>query len=109
MNPFVITSLQPHESKPIDFESLWPTIESIGPKLWAELHTAERPSLEWFNAWLSRVPLYCDCVDHFRDVLAANPIRLDDFFAWSVEVHNAVNEYLGKPILSLEDALQRWK
>jgi hypothetical protein len=86
-----------------------PSIEDLGPKLWAELHTAERLSLEWFNEWLSRIPGYCGCVAHFLEILAANPVRFDDFFAWSVEVHNAVNAYLGKPIFSLEEALQRWK
>jgi hypothetical protein len=97
------------ESPSIEWQALETRIEELGPKLWAELHAAERPSLEWFNNWLSRVPIYCGCADHFREILAANPIRFDDFVAWSVEVHNAVNANLGKPIFSLEEALQRWK
>ena len=96
------------DPEPSKLNQLPQKIEDLGPALWAELHTVDRPSAQFFDNWLSRVPSYCGCADHFREILAANPVRWDDFFAWSVEAHNAVNEYLGKPTLSLEEAAIIW-
>lgn len=46
------------------------------------------------------------CRQHFEQVLVENPIpESDDFFKWSVDVHNIVNKRLGKPEVSYEDAL----
>ena len=109
MSPVIFKASLADEPEPIKFEQYWPRIEDIGPALWAELHTVDRPSAQWLANWLSRVPAYCGCPDHFREIMAANPVRFDDFFAWSVEAHNAVNEYLGKPTLSLEEAREFWK
>jgi hypothetical protein len=37
-------------------------------------------------------------------ILTEIPLRPDDQFAWSVDVHNAVNVKLGKPVLTIEQA-----
>jgi hypothetical protein len=48
------------------------------------------------------------CRVHFSQVLAENPIPDTDVFKWSVDVHNIVNEKLGKPLMTFEDALEHW-
>jgi len=83
-----------------------------GPELWAELHRAAVDGAlneEWFAAWLSRVPMAgCSCRTSFQTILEAIPVRWDDQFAWSVEVHNAVNRKLGKPEISADQAREIW-
>jgi hypothetical protein len=48
------------------------------------------------------------CSLHFRVLLGQYPMPLRDreLFAWSVFIHNQVNAYLGKPQVSLAQALQ---
>jgi len=78
---------------------------------WAELHSQQDPTEEWFADWLRRIPgSSCNrCAKNFEEILQSNPPRFDDFFAWSVEAHNSVNQKLGKPIMSLEDAGKVWR
>jgi len=67
--------------------------------LWRELHTKENPDSEWFADWVSRVPgSTCKCQSWLKDYLQESPPRYEDFAAWAVECHNAVNAKLGKPI-----------
>ncbi len=85
-----------------------------GAAVWEALH---RRALSWGDggddsAWLvanvnARVPCG-DCRAHWAKVLREIPVRWCDYFAWSVEAHNAVNARLGKPILTLDDARARW-
>jgi hypothetical protein len=78
---------------------------------WAELHRKLDPDPEWFEAWVLCIPgRACNrCAKNFEEILQANPPRYDDFFAWSVEAHNAVNAKLNKQIMSLEDAVKVWR
>jgi len=79
-------------------------------QLWAELHSKQDPTPEWFAGWLARIPRFgCACRKDFEAIIEANPPRYDDLFAWSVEAHNAVNAKLNKPIMSLEDAVKVWR
>ena len=80
-----------------------------GPGLWAELHQAGAPNADWFAEWLTRVPSYCGCADHFVEILSTNPVRFEDWFAWSVEVHNSVNRHLSKRALTIEAASSIWQ
>jgi hypothetical protein len=48
------------------------------------------------------------CRLHFSQVLAEYPIPDTEVFKWSVDVHNLVNERLGKPVVSFEEALTHW-
>ena len=67
--------------------------------LWRELHSKQDPTPEWFSDWIGRVPgSSCKCQSWLKDYLRESPPRFDDFQAWSVEMHNAVNRKLGKPI-----------
>jgi len=77
---------------------------------WKKLHTKQNPTPEWFADWLARIPNGggCNCKRDFRLLLDANPPRYEDWFAWSVEIHNAVNRKLGKREWTLDKALEVW-
>jgi hypothetical protein len=67
--------------------------------LWRKLHTKENPTPEWFANWIKQVPgSTCKCRSWLQEYLRESPPRYDDFSAWAVELHNAVNAKLGKPI-----------
>lgn len=71
--------------------------------LWSELHSQDHPTESWFAAWVSRVPNFgCGCRAWLRDYLVTNPPRYSDWYPWTVELHNAVNVKLGKPLFSQE-------
>jgi hypothetical protein len=89
---------EPHEPQT---QPIQPIVD--GSKLWAELHTQQSPTQEWFDGWLSRVPNFgCSCRKDFLEYLKTNPPRFDDFYAWSVEAHNYVNQKTGKPIWDID-------
>lgn len=80
-----------------------------GAAHWAKLHTAESPNAEWLTNWIARIPAYgCSCHSDFHKILAANPPRFDDWFPWTVEVHNTVNEKVENPVITLEQASAIW-
>ena len=67
--------------------------------LWTELHSKENANPEWFEDWLNRVPqIGCGCQKSFREYIADNPPRYDDWYAWTVEAHNWVNVKRGVAI-----------
>jgi hypothetical protein len=91
--------------------------DKITRGLWIELHTRAagrrgeidvRAELAWLVGWSRRVPCG-DCKAHWftwwdgRPADFATPSR---YFAWTVESHNAVNALLGKPRMTLADALR---
>ena len=82
-----------------------------GSEHWAELHTKQDPSKEWFAEWLARIPKWrCDCVNKLLPWLEANPPRFgDDWFGFTHELHNFVNEDLERPLFSLQDAKALWR
>jgi FAD-linked sulfhydryl oxidase len=57
--------------------------------------------LEWFAEAVDEASAgMCGCSRHWRDIVAKYPPNLRggvEFFEWTVEVHNLVNERLGKP------------
>lgn len=104
-----LTREQRREARRIAHEKQVEKRHEATQALWAELHSQANPTPEWFADWLKRIPRFgCSCAKDFAAILQANPIRYDDYFAWSVEVHNAVNRKLGKPELSVEDASAIW-
>ncbi len=84
-----------------------------GRAVWASLH---RRALTWDagddSEWLLReitAKLPCgDCAAHWVIVMHTLPVRWGDYFAWSVEAHNAVNRRLGKPELAVDQARAVW-
>lgn len=52
------------------------------------------------------------CGKHFYENMTKNPIRLDnkmELFAWTVEMHNFVNESKGRRKLTTEEAYEEFK
>lgn len=86
--------------------------EEEGRACWTALHTCTNPSEEWLTTWEETIPRYnCGggCKKFYLTWKADNPPRFDDFFAWSVELHNAVNRKLDKPEVTLQEAIKLWK
>jgi len=87
------TRLRPAHPKYLD-----PTL-TLYHSLWAELHSIHAPTPEWFARWLARVPqASCGCRKWLAEYIDDHPPDYHDFARWSVELHNAVNAKLGKPI-----------
>lgn len=87
-------------------------------KLWEEIHTFkftdEFSDRMRFSKWMSRIPdhVNCSCSSHFAAILSDLPADFsseDAFFVRSWEWHNRVNERLGKPKISLEEARNLWQ
>lgn len=63
----------------------------------------------WMRKWMSRIPRFksgCKCNEHWSKWYPANKpdyTTRDLYFAWTVKAHNAVNERLGKTIVSVDD------
>jgi len=71
---------------------------------WTALHEPKRLSPRWFRL-LARLLPCAECCAHLTANLAALPppplaTNADALFAWSVRLHNRVNEQLGKPTVS---------
>lgn len=84
-------------------------MEDLGPKLWAELHTSVR--VETLHAWEARIPSYgCPCLDSYKKWKRERPPENEnDFFAWTIWLHNKVNHKLGKQPISMTDAKSMWR
>ncbi len=82
-----------------------------GSEHWRELHKKQDAAPEWFGDWLARIPKWrCDCVNKLIPWLAANPPRFGgDWFPWTCDLHNFVNEDLKRPWFSLQDAIALWR
>lgn len=63
----------------------------------------------WYSWWdANRVPGGCECRTEWRKIKKQRPpdfTSAQAFFAWSNWAHNQVDERLGKPTLSLSDAM----
>lgn len=78
-------------------------------KLWKELHTQKNATEAWFNEWLKQIPRRgCKCKNEIAKILKTHPPRYDDWFNWTVELHNAVNTKLGHKELSIDEAATIW-
>lgn len=78
---------------------------------WAELHARSRLPVKDANAeraWLGRLAdgmeAGCACKSHWVAYLKEHPPTLDDYEAWAIEAHNAVNRRLNKPTLTVEQS-----
>lgn len=98
----------------------------FGPYFWATLHficlgvsdnlTDEQKNgyIQFFNNLHYVIPCR-SCGDHLRENLQKiKPIDYalvssDELFKWSVDLHNVVNDMLGKPRMNYEDAYKFWR
>ena len=85
-----------------------------GPILWGAIHVTcltGSATPEFINAFADALPCPA-CSQHFKQLLAEVPFPDSGdpsiLFEWSVKVHNKVNERIGKPIVSVQQALKRW-
>lgn len=95
-----------------------------GPPLWQSMHfiamcypgpDTEKivVAYEAFYTSLATVLPCKVCASHYSGELKRLPVRKhmgsrEELFAWTVEVHNRVNERLGKPRWGLSDALKHY-
>ncbi len=97
--PDVIAPVQPRVQIVVNRETMEEMRLKLCRELWQELHSQQEATPEWMSDWVSRVPAFgCNCRQHLKAYLVEHPPRFDDFAAWSVELHNAINLRLGKPI-----------
>jgi hypothetical protein len=120
--PLVVTSVVP--ACPINLHP-HPTKEDFRPKdepppntdalknalfheLWAEIHD---PTRHWTPFWFGTIRHKLPCGECKQELVAyvkANPIPYGDDAAcwrWGVDLHNAVNARLGKPVYHAPDAV----
>jgi hypothetical protein len=96
-------------------EFVVPQITLAGPRYWAELHLfalRHKPNREdylWFDEWVQSLPFNdCPCKSHLDLFVKENPPDWKDFFAWTIELHNSVNDRIGKKQISVENARILW-
>jgi hypothetical protein len=79
---------------------------------WKSLHDGSILTPRDLAKWEIRIPQYgCSCKRFYAEWKAANPPDFSSpeaFFAWGVALHNAVNAKLGKPEITIDEALSIW-
>lgn len=85
-----------------------------GPNLWGTLHLlclTGTITPNFVQEFTSAIPCSM-CSGHFSQLVSENPLpETQDpsvLFEWSVLLHNKVNEKLGKPIISVDQAMRHW-
>ena len=91
--------------------------EKWGPYYWGALHLAALgcPDAQVLRTFIECYKTVLPCIScraHFTQVLDENPVPDSPdplaIFKWSVDIHNIVNERLGKPIVDYNDAYAIW-
>ncbi len=91
-------------------EFVYVDLETVGRELWKELHEKRDPDQDWFDSWRARIPAFgCKCVEEFTAILERIPVRFDDWFSWTNEVHNAVNANIQRRVMLLREAMRIWR
>jgi len=91
-----------------------PRILREGSRYWTELHLfalrhSGKQSAGWFKDWVESLPFEgCPCQKHLLQFIGDNPPDWADFFEWTIELHNAVNIRIGKPLMDPENAREYW-
>ena len=87
-----------------------------GRKLWDRLHRQaynyrgnnDSAFIAQFGREIPRFMTGCSCNEFWNRWISKNPPKygINEYFEWTVKCHNAVNIKLGKPVMSLEDAIK---
>ena len=91
-----------------------PKITLEGSRFWAELHIfglrhEGQDSKDWLDDWAANIPFDgCPCEEHLYEFMEKNPPDWDNFFVWTVDLHNAVNTRIGKPTIDWDLARKLW-
>ena len=84
------------------------SMETLGPALWREIHTANDPTPEFVANIQQRLP--CGpCKSSMTEYLRDNPPDYQNWFDWAWKFHNFVNAKLGKPEVPLAEARGKWE
>lgn len=83
-------------------------------ELWKELHTRAlnfhgETDIDYLRDFAKRIPQFgtCRCKEDWVKIVRANPPKFGpngEYFEWSIKCHNFVNEKLGKPTYTIEEA-----
>ena len=80
---------------------------------WIALHDGTVFDAKTLADWELSIPRYgCQCKAFYHAWKAENAPDFSSpeaFFAWGVELHNAVNAKLGKPQITLDEAYLIWR
>lgn len=96
--------------------------ETWGPPLWRRFHAFAvqydprvvplNDAMQWYNNFANAIPCH-SCQEKYRAILQSTYRLTEDvlrssetLFEWTVTVHNTVNMFLHKPLISLEEAKQ---
>jgi hypothetical protein len=80
---------------------------------WIGLHDGSITNAVDLAKWELIIPQYgCPCKRFYADWKAENAPDFSSpeaFFAWGVRLHNAVNDKLGKPQITIDEAYSIWR
>ena len=83
------------------------------PNPWIFLHDGSIKTIEQLTEWEPLIPHYgCACKRFYDEWKAANPPDFSSpeaFFAWGVNLHNAVNAKLEREQVTIDEACRIWK
>ena len=83
------------------------------PNPWVPVHDGSIKDEKDLASWELTIPRYeCGCRAFYAQHKADNPPDFstpEAFFRWGVALHNSVNRKLGKPELTIEEALSIWR
>jgi hypothetical protein len=83
------------------------------PNPWMPVHDGSIKNEKDLAGWELTIPQYeCGCRAFYAKYKADNHPDFstpEAFFAWGVALHNAVNRKLGKPELTIDEALSIWR
>lgn len=83
-----------------------PALETVPYNHWQPLHQKKNATPEWFAKWESQIP--CSfCRENYKKI-RIEPRFGDDWFEFTWQLHNAVNEHVGYKLQSLDDAKACW-
>jgi hypothetical protein len=85
-----------------------------GREAWRELHCYLGNDLNWLaGIWEPQIPKFgCSCEEFYREIKRLYPPDYstpESAFAWGVRLHNRINEKLGKPEFTVQQAMERWR
>jgi hypothetical protein len=86
--------------------------EKQGQHAWTLLHQYRGCDPQWLELWVYFIPNKCECKTGYQKILEELPPDFSSpeaFFAWGVALHNAVNAKLGKPQITIDEALSIWR
>jgi hypothetical protein len=85
--------------------------QTLGPLMWAELHSlSEVPSEEWLAHFAARVPCG-ECRFHWSNICRIMPPdtgSLAAFRRWTWRAHDAVNRLIGRAAVAFDRAAEMW-